>query len=260
MKILLGLLSLLMFTGCVYPIYKTLQPESKVIVLNENKIAVKNVKIHLQSTECIPCKKSEEVHLSNNRGVAQFNARKEWRREIFIIHGSKFFTWGWCVEKEGYKTILTPERRGDKFESHRNFMLEKGKSLPCDSPYLLSEFKLKRFDDSRLKNAVRTLISEMLDPNKALNAYVKLEKLGKDAVPYIVLEMNDFRELPVKSILFAKRKVTVHQVTDVLSIILTKITGQGFSLNFDEKSLNEKVYNIYKWRHWIRNWGLSENI
>ena len=256
MRILLGfgLLSLV-FTGCTYPIYKTLQPESKVFVLDKNKTPLTNAKVHLQTEECIPCKHSEEIQLSNKEGIAHFKSKKEWRNEILIIHGSKFFRWKWCVEKEGYKTILS----SNKFESHRTFILEKGTTLPCNSPYLVSEFKIERFNDKRLQNQVHSLITEMLSPNKATRAYVKLEKLGKNAVPYIVLQMDDFRELPVKSLMLnTETEVKVQEVTDALSIILTKITGQQFSPNFDEKSLDEKILTIYRWLHGIKNWGLSQ--
>jgi len=253
--------SALLFTGCIYPIYKTLQPQAMVEVVDENKVAIKNVNVHLQTRECLPCKNSEQVKLSNERGIVHFDSQREWRKEILIIHGSTSFTWSWCVEKEGYKTILTSEAQSDKFESHRTFILEKGNTLPCDSPYLVSEFKLKRFDDLRLKNRIHTLISEMLDPNKATNAYVKLEKLGKKAVPYIVLQMNDFRELPMKSITFdSKSTIKVTYVTDALSAILTQITNNQFTPNTVEINLKDKLYNIDRWRNFVRNWGLSENI
>jgi len=100
----------------------------------------------------------------------------------------------------------------------------------------------------------------MLDPNKATNAYVKLEKLGKKAVPYIVLQMDDFRELPMKNITFdSKSTIKVTYVTDALSAILTQITNNKFTPNAVEKNLKNKIYNIYGWRSFIRNWGLSEN-
>ncbi len=256
-KIIISILLFMMITACTYPIYKTLQPKSMVVVLDENKMAVKNAKVHLQTTECMPCKDSERVALSNNEGIVSFNSQREWRKEILTVHGSKFFTWGWCVEKKGYKTIVTSKSSSNKFESHRTFILKKGVSLPCDSPYLVSEFKLKRFNDTRLKSHIQTLINEMLDPNKATKAYVELEKLGKESVPYIVLQMDDFRELPVKNMI-DYNNIKVTYVTDALSVILTKLTTTQISRNIVGKSLNDKIQNIYQWRNFVRHWGLSD--
>ena len=257
-KIILGIL-LIMITACTYPIYKTLQPKSMVVVLDENKMAVKNAKVHLQTTECMPCEKSEQTALSNDEGIVHFDSKREWRKEILTIHGSKFFTWGWCVEKEGYKTIVTSDKSSDKFESHRTFILKKGKSLPCDSPYLVSEFKLDRFNDSRLINRVQTLITEMLDPNKAKNAYAKLGKLGKESVPYIVLQMDDFREVPVKNMsIDNNKKIELTYVTDALSVVLTKLMDTQFSRHIVGTNLGDKKYIISRWRNFIRHWGLSE--
>ena len=154
--------------------------------------------------------------------------------------------------------MLLISNRG-KNETHRTFILKKGKSLPCDSPYLVSEFKLERFNDSRLINRVQTLINEMLDPNKATNAYAKLGKLGKESVPYIVLQMDDFRELPVKNMIVNNnKKIEVTYVTDALAVVLTKLTNTQISRNIIGTKVGDKVSNIYRWRHFIRNWGLSD--
>ena len=112
-----------------------------------------------------------------------------------------------------------------------------------------------------LANKVSTLISKMLDKQTASKAYADLEQLGRKATPYIIMQMEDFRELPVTSISLKNknrdafegiRHIGVKKVVDVLSEILTQLEGKRFSyIANDEKSDEDRKRDIYAWREWL---------
>ena len=121
------------------------------------------------------------------------------------------------------------------------------------------------YTDKVLENRVSSLISKMLDKKTANKAYADLEKLGREATPYIIMQMEDFRELPVNSISLKNknidafegiRHIGVKKVADVLSEILTQLEGKYFSyISNDEKSDEDRKRDIYAWREWLLKRG-----
>ena len=119
------------------------------------------------------------------------------------------------------------------------------------------------YTDKVLKNKVSSLISKMLDKTTANKAYADLEKLGAKATPYIIMQMDDFRELPVTSISLKNRSIDafegirhigVKKVADVLSEILAQLEGISFSyIPNDVKSDDDRKRDIYEWRAWLMN-------
>ena len=117
------------------------------------------------------------------------------------------------------------------------------------------------YTDKVLENKVSSLISKMLDRTTAYKAYADLEKLGRETTPYIIMQMDDFRELPVSSISLKNknrnafegvRHIGVKKVTDVLSEILAQLEGKRFSyMANDEKSEEDRKSDIYLWRAWL---------
>ena len=102
-------LAILVLGGCVpYPIYKTLQPQLEIIVVDDQKESVYGAKVALiSSSSPYGDEKSREVRLTDHKGVAEFQKRSEWRIESLMIHGVEIFYWNWCVEKEGFVTYET---------------------------------------------------------------------------------------------------------------------------------------------------------
>ena len=117
------------------------------------------------------------------------------------------------------------------------------------------------YTDKVLKNKVSSIISKMLDKEISNKAYADLEKLGTKATPYIIMQMDDFRELPVSSMSLKNknrhafegiRHIGVKKVTDVLSEILTQLEGMRFSyISSAEKSEEDRKRDIYEWRAWL---------
>lgn len=246
----------LSLTGCSYPVYKKMQPQSEIVILDESQKPLANVKVELHSKEQAAggrAKHWKSTKLTTQDGIAEFESRREWRIESLMIHGMTFVSWKWCIEKEGFKTIRTSYLYSDKFKDSGTFILKKGNSVSCDKNGLVSAYGLNRFDNNAMKNDVKAIIEEMLVPSKAREAYGKLEKLGKKYVPYIVLEMDDFRALPVRSISLRNksanafegiRHIGVEKVTDVLSEILTQLTGH--TSHYGEIQTDEdRIENIY---------------
>ncbi len=111
-----------------------------------------------------------------------------------------------------------------------------------------------------LEQKVKTLIEDMLDARKATMAYKKLEELGIEAVPAIIHNMNDMRDLPVKHIQLenkssqaweAIRHYGPQKVIDVLAAILNQITGAIFGEIHNGGVDKERVKAYHGWINWL---------
>ena len=97
----------------------------------------------------------------------------------------------------------------------------------------------------------------MLVASKAESAYVNLERLGKSAIPTIICQMDDRRELAIKSITFKNKSpdgtektwhYTPQVVTDALAATLNFVSWNSFGYIFDGASEEERVSVINGWR------------
>ncbi|SIO38309.1 hypothetical protein [Fibrobacter sp. UWB11] len=104
---------------------------------------------------------------------------------------------------------------------------------------------------------VKSLIEDMLIASKAKDAYVKLEKLGFQAVPATICLMDDRRELAVKGISLenkspqaweAMRHYGPEVVVDVLEAILNQITGKSFGFIHNGGTEEERTSTVNGWR------------
>ena len=131
-------LAILVLGGCVpYPIYKTLQPQLEIAVVDDQKEPVYGAKVALISNSYpYGGEKSREVRTTDRKGVAKFQKRSEWRIEALMLHGAEVFFWNWCVEKEGLVTFETQNRDSEISRSKILIELESGASKECIVPYL----------------------------------------------------------------------------------------------------------------------------
>ena len=122
--------------GCVpYPVYKTLQPELEIKVIDDQQNPLHGAKVNLISNSYpYGWERNRETKMTNKIGVAAFQKRSEWRLESLIIHGAEIFFWNWCVEKEGFVTYETHNRDSDIPESRVRVMLVPGLSEECKVP------------------------------------------------------------------------------------------------------------------------------
>lgn len=79
--------------------------------------------------------KSREVMQTDDRGIAKFESRKEWRIEAIMLHGAEFYFWNWCVEKSGFVTYVSANHSAGEFSSEPTIVLTQGISTPCPTPY-----------------------------------------------------------------------------------------------------------------------------
>jgi hypothetical protein len=118
------------------------------------------------------------------------------------------------------------------------------------------------FADEELGEKVKSLIGDMTDAEKETQAFEELEKLGKAAVPYIILSMDNFNELPIKRISLINnfpgafegvRHYGPHLVVDALAAILNQINGESFGniSNGSDTTNAQRNHAIDGWRIYL---------
>lgn len=109
--------------------------------------------------------------------------------------------------------------------------------------------------------AVKALIEDMQIASKAEEAYAKLEALGTSAIYAIICQMDDRRELAIKSITLenkypgvkqATRTYTPQVVIDVLAAILHQVAHfeLGFIMNGASEELRSNTLNAWRVFMW----------
>ena len=107
---------------------------------------------------------------------------------------------------------------------------------------------------------VKELIADMLIGTKANDAYIELEKMGFNAVPGMICQMDDRRELAQKHISLenknpkaweAYRHYSPKVVVDVLEAILNQITGQSFGFIENGGTEEERANTVRGWRTYL---------
>jgi hypothetical protein len=129
----ISILGILVLGGCVpYPIYKTLQPELEITVINDQTEPIHGAKVILiSSSHPYGWEKNRETKTTDRMGVATFQKRSEWRVESLMIHGGEIFFWNWCVDKEGFVTYETQNTNSGIPKSKILIELEPGISKEC---------------------------------------------------------------------------------------------------------------------------------
>lgn len=125
----------LLVSGCVpYPVYKTMQPDARITVLDESAQPVADARVVLISS-AYPYGREQfrNETRSGADGTAAFEPIREWRAESMMLHGSQVYFWNWCVEKAGYETYETLNREPSGFDEREQVRLRAGESRPCNS-------------------------------------------------------------------------------------------------------------------------------
>ncbi len=136
-KILTIMLLSFLLSGCIYPVYRTIQPVTKVEVLDTRGVAVHGAKVYLSTKEYYPFKFKVEVVRSDLKGISEFDSIKKWGTDMLIIHGIKpENNWSLCVEKEKYQTQIIRPKNKDDF-AYQKVILTDGESTNClDEPFM----------------------------------------------------------------------------------------------------------------------------
>lgn len=125
------LIALLYLSGC-YPVYKTLQPTTTFVVVDEDNRPIKDAEVMLISS-AYPYgrEKSRMGKITDGHGKVHFDSMHEFRVENLMLHGREEFFWNWCVRKSGYETNHSNHTGRDNFSSEQSVTLIKGNSQTC---------------------------------------------------------------------------------------------------------------------------------
>jgi len=130
-KILTIIMLSFLLSGCIYPVYRTIQPETKVKVVNTKGVALSEAKVCLFTQEYYPHKLKVEIVRSDKKGIAEFESIKKWGTDMLMIHGIKpSNTWNLCIEKSNYVTQYINLYNEEKSLNKTVTLLE-GESTVC---------------------------------------------------------------------------------------------------------------------------------
>lgn len=111
-----------------------------------------------------------------------------------------------------------------------------------------------------VSSKVKNLIEDMLIKAKAEEAYAELEKMGFDAAPSIICQMDDRRDLALKGISLknknpefweANRHYGPKVIVDVLAAILNQITNECFNFIYNGGNEEERANEVRAWRTYL---------
>lgn len=119
--------ALLMLTACPYPVYKTLQPSAKIVVVDAEQQPVASANVVLITRVHPTPDRLYDAKLTNAQGVAQFLAKREVQVETTFLHGALEYQWRWCIEKQGYQTVNLSHVDTDIVVT-----MAEGESKPCE--------------------------------------------------------------------------------------------------------------------------------
>ena len=120
-------------SGCVpYPVYKLVQPEASVTIVDEQHRPVPDARVVLVIRAHPGLLDDYSEQQTGDDGKASFKPHHEWQAESLMIHGRHFYYWNWCVEKPGYETFSTSYGIGEGFDAHPEITLKPGVSRSCD--------------------------------------------------------------------------------------------------------------------------------
>ena len=127
------LVLLLSFSGCIYPVYRTLYPQLNIEIKDVNNKPIKSATVHLgRITYFEPESFNEKLFTTNSEGKIEADSSRAWGTDILIIHGATVYQWSLCIEKKGFQTFTTPWAEKDDFEkSKKIFILKKGVKTLC---------------------------------------------------------------------------------------------------------------------------------
>jgi len=135
---------------------------------------------------------------------------------------------------------------------------------PIKQNSVVQNFDLKKvYNDQELNRKVKLLIEQLLNKNTQQSAVDSLINLEPSATPYIIMNMDDYRQLPDRTITLVNKSPNafeshrfagVRKVTDALSEILSQREGKVFTrLSIDDITDKDRAKDINAWKSWLFN-------
>ncbi|MEE7546421.1 hypothetical protein HF319_04685 [Xanthomonas sp. Kuri4-1] len=119
------------------------------------------------------------------------------------------------------------------------------------------------YSNELLETRVSKLVDQTTKSARAeRKAFVKLESMGGQAVPYLVGHLGDVRPLAAQEISFENKASDAFEgvrhygpstVHDALAAILNQLTGQSFVFVYNGATPQERDENRRKWIDWCRS-------
>jgi hypothetical protein len=114
--------------------------------------------------------------------------------------------------------------------------------------------------DEIMDHKIKRLIGELIIEQKETAAFEELRMMGRDAVPYIILYMDDYRELPIKNIQLENNCLDAWEdtiyyrpelVIDMLGLILNELTKSNFGQTWADGTNEERQRSLDGWRIYL---------
>jgi len=130
-KTIISSLLMLTLTACIYPVYRTVQPATKVMVVDKENRAIKEAKVNLIIREYYPFVRTVKKRKTDSLGIVKFESIKKWGTDMRMIHGIKpSNAWSLCIEKSNYVTQYMNIYNEEKSKNPTVTLLE-GESTVC---------------------------------------------------------------------------------------------------------------------------------
>jgi len=109
---------------------------------------------------------------------------------------------------------------------------------------------------------VSVLIGQMLSASTEQKAFADLEMLGCQAVPSIIQQLDDRRDLPIPQISLRNKSPQAFEgirhygpmkVVDALAAILNQVTGRSFGFIYNGATDAERTETIKAWAKFLRD-------
>lgn len=110
-----------------------------------------------------------------------------------------------------------------------------------------------------MAHQVASLVDATTHKSTEAQAFIELESLGDDAVPYLVGHLGDERSLPIKQISLVNKASDAFEgirhygpkvVHDALSAVLNQITGENFEFVYNGSTSAEREADRKQWQDW----------
>ncbi|GEM_PF-625652 len=113
-RILYTLVMTTALSGCI-PRYATIRPHYEVDVRNPAGEPLPTAMMWVSTGRSPPgYYPAPEEFRADRQGHIDVEKKSQWENMIFFLHGTNFYSWGWCIEAPGY---LPRSGRGDEIVS-----------------------------------------------------------------------------------------------------------------------------------------------
>jgi hypothetical protein len=177
--------------------------------------------------------------------------------EILIFLQKRYNPWGTAYGNE-YNYYIAGNITGSIIADNENLLNYVMNEIAFQAQ-IINEQLYKHFNiNNNLNNDIRNIINNITNRRMQQDCFKRLENYGNIGIPYIILFLDDFRELPIKSISLdnnfpgafeGTRHYGPYLVVDALAAILNQITGEnfGFIYNGDDTFDEERKQCVNGW-------------